>query len=74
MSALSHISELFGQAVYLKYTSLRFGLKSCQNSVDYERAYNLMTMLKRENQRQSCGLTTDVCCSKSNIEETINTL
>lgn len=70
-----HISELFGQAVYLDFSSRRFGMKGCQNTVDPELAGDLFHILKRAKERvETCGLQDDACCSLETIKERINTL
>ena len=75
MNELYKISEEFAQSVYLDFTSKRFGIKGCQNSVDYELAGDLMEILKRKEERVNvCCLTDDDSCSLEKIKERINTL
>lgn len=75
MNELYTISELFAQSVYLDFSSRRYGLKGCQNTVDYELASDLMYILKRQDERiTKCCLNEDSCCDLQKIKETINTL
>lgn len=75
MNELYKISEEFAQAVYLDFSSKRFGLKGCQNSVDYQLAGDFMEILKRTEERVNvCCLPENSCCSLEKIKERINTL
>lgn len=74
MSILSHISELFSQAVFVKFNSQRYGMKICQNTVDADLANDLRLLLKRSIEREECGLEEDPCCTRETIEEKIKTL
>ena len=76
MSELYKISELFGQSAYREFMGKRFGLKGCQNLVDYEMAGDLMYILKRTQERvEECCLSESTCtCTLEQIKERINTL
>jgi hypothetical protein len=73
MNALTHISELFSQSVFLKFNSQRYGMKICQNSVDADTANDLRLLLKRAQEQEACN-EQNPCCTKEMIEEKIYTL
>jgi hypothetical protein len=74
MNVLSHISELFSQAVFIKFNSQRYGLKVCQATVDADLANDLRLLLKRSIEREQCSLEENPCCTREMIEEKIKTL
>lgn len=73
MDALIHINKLFSIAVYASYNTKRYGIKSCNNTLDAELVDDLRIMYTRALEMKSC----EACntgCSLSVLEEKIKTL
>lgn len=73
MSSLSHINELFADAVFQEVRKRRFGLKICKAVVDAELADDLRNLYQRSLEQQACEQNS-CTCSITTIEERINTL
>lgn len=75
MNTLTHINELFADAVFQEMQKKRFGLKTCRAKVDAELADDLRSIYIRNLERKDCGCTVEYeSCSHTKVEERINTL
>lgn len=74
MDILTHINEVFSEAVFSKYKKKRYGLKTCSTLVDEELADDLRVLYIRTKEMTDCGCTLSGACSLKKIEEKINTI
>lgn len=73
MSTIDHISELFAESVHVRYKKKRYGIKSCNMTVDPDYASDLRELLLRSQELDKCKLTLGGC-GLTAIEEKIKTL
>lgn len=71
---LEKISELFVHSIQEDYIKRRFGIKSCNNVIEYNYAYDILNLYKRSLERDICGICDDSYCCTNQIEERIKTL
>ena len=71
---LEKISELFVHSIQEDYIKRRYGIKSCNNIIDYNYAYDILTLYKRALEKDECNICDDYYCCTNQIEERIKTL
>jgi hypothetical protein len=71
---LEKISKLFSQAIVEDYYKRRYGLKNCNVTIDYNRAYDLLNLYTRALERDNCNICDDSYCCTTQLEERIKTL
>ena len=74
-NTLTHINQLFADALFQEMQRKRFGLKTCRAKVDADLADDLRQLYIRGQERKDCGCNTDsASCSLTAVQERINTL
>jgi hypothetical protein len=58
----------------VRYNQKRFGIKKCKSIIDADKAHDLLNILNRAIELDSCDASFGSCCSLTKINETINTL
>lgn len=72
---LTHINQLFADALFQDMQRKRFGLKTCRAKVDADLADDLRNLYMRGEERKACGCNVDSAgCTHDAVIERINTL
>ena len=75
IDTLTHINQLFADALFQDMQRKRFGLKTCRAKVDADLADDLRNLYIRGEERKTCGCAVEtVSCSHNAVIERINTL
>lgn len=71
--AENRINSLFGEAVYTKFVTERYGIKNCKNTLDIDLLNDVNELLVFITEAEGCENEIE-CCSVTKVEEYINTL
>jgi len=72
---LTHINQLFADALFQDMQRKRYGLKVCRAKVDADLADDLRNLYVRGEERKACGCTVETTsCSHASVTERINSL
>lgn len=72
--ALERISNTFSFSMQENLKRRRYGIKSCENVVDKDLAYDIYNLYIRSLEKDACNICEDIFCCTNQLYERINTL